>query len=90
MEKKVRSNMDFMQQAKKKNIKFVVNHECAICGHPVGWRIYDDVVTYDSGCDCSCMSNERRSSWEEIADFYNMQTSERVISEMDKFWGFDK
>ena len=89
MERKIRSGMEFMQQALKKNIKFVPNHDCAICGYTVGYRIYGTKVTYDSGCGCSFGCNERLSSWDEISRFYNNQTSEDVIREMDKFWGFD-
>ena len=59
------------------DVRFVENHKCSLCEVPVGWEIHDaekDDVSYKSACGCSYEPN-RSSSFEEIARFYNIQSS---------------
>lgn len=80
---------DFKKQAKEKDIKRWNIHDCSMCGYQCGYIIRDNGVFYDSGCGCS-HGPLRESSFEEIAEHYNMQSNKKVIKEMDKFWGFNK
>lgn len=80
---------DFRQQAIRLNLGYWEHHTCAVCGCPVGyyffrWPGYE--VVFDSGCGCSRRENIHPSSWEEVADHYNMQKNPEVIEEMDRFW----
>lgn len=86
----MRTVEEFKKQAKLKNITKVWVHDCSICKYPCGYIINNDAtVTYDSGCDCVSYHGYRPSSFDEVASFYNIQTDEKVIQEMDEFWGFE-
>lgn len=54
-------------------ITVVNHHECSICGVPVCYFRVDDRLYFDSSCDCAS-STPRQSSWEEAADWINMQS----------------
>lgn len=61
------------------------HHDCAICGVMV--RYYfgpDGEVEFDPSCGCVSGDNSRPSSYEEIADWLAMQSSdemrERILS----------
>lgn len=65
--------------------------DCSICGYPLSYVFSPDYeeVGFDSGCDCSFRgSNINQVSWNQVANYYNMQTDENIIKEMNKFWGF--
>ncbi len=93
---------DFEKAAAERNIHFVPNHDCSICGETVGWGIHDGVVLYNSSCGCA-RSQPRRSSFEDIADFYNRNAGaddalermakypafKKYVEETNEFWGFD-
>ena len=88
----MRTVEEFKESVKKNNIKRWDIHKCSICGFNCGYifDIYNDQVYYDSGCDCVTyfvMPHPR--SWNEVAEYYNMQTNPKYIAEMDEFWHFD-
>ena len=83
----------FREQAIKLGLHYWEHHTCAICGEPVGYYFfayYPYEVVFDSGCGCSFGSNPRPSSWEDVAEFYNMQTNPDVINKMDKLWKWEE
>ena len=62
---------------------------CSGCGYSVGYRFAPNGVFYDVGCWCTGRApNWEPRTWQDVADFYNMQNHPRVIAEMDAFWGF--
>lgn len=56
----------------KAGLTFVENHDCSLCGEPVGYVIRGGEIFYRSGCGCS-WAPDRLSSWQEAADSINMQ-----------------
>lgn len=80
---------EFKEQAEKLKINRWMIHECTICDYPCGFHFYQSGVKYDNGCHCR-MAGLRDSSWKEVADHYNLQGDEKVIQEMNEFWGFTK
>lgn len=83
-----RTAEEFQQAAKEKNITSWPIHDCSICGYHCGYKIIEDSVAYDSGCDCVSYIDIQPRSWEDIAHQYNMQDHPGVIDKMDQFWGF--
>jgi len=86
---KKKTGEDFKKQSKEKKITKWIIHNCSMCnygcGFIIGWG--KTGVGYDNGCSCS-WSGVRPSSWNDIAEHYNLQTNKKVIKEMNKFWGF--
>lgn len=83
----------FREQAIKLNLHYWENHTCPICGESVGYYFFtypNYEVVFDSGCGCSFGTNPRPSSWEDVAELYNMQTSLDVINKMDEFWKWEE
>lgn len=81
---------DFKKQIKIINKSFWLHHNCSICGVMVGYVFVKDEVFYDSGCDCGYNPNSvTPRTWDEIAEYYNRQDNEKIISEMNRFWGFN-
>ena len=83
----------FREQAIKLGLHYWEHHTCAICGEPVGYYFFaypNYEVVFDSGCGCTFGSNPHPSSWEDVAEFYNMQTNPDIINIMDKFWQWEE
>ena len=85
-----KSPKDFKNAAKKLNLSKWPVHDCSICGYSCGYVFDGNNVGYDSGCDCVTWENIRPSSWADVADFYNMQHSPKIIEAMNRFWGFER
>jgi len=84
---------DFKNAALKHNIKTWEIRKCSICRYPLSYHFFVDgasvEVSLDTGCDCvSYMVPYKNSSWQEVADLYNMQTNPGVILDFRRFWGF--
>lgn len=66
-------------------VTFLPIHNCSICNVPIGYSFFKYncpyEVTFDSSCGC-CNSGPRPSSYEDVADHINMQTSEEYINEL--------
>lgn len=90
MNKKTR--IDFQIAAFNRRPPRWVVRRCSICHYPLNYQFCDnhERVAFDSGCDCTRSTNINECSWDRLADFYNMQTNESVIKEMNEFWGFDE
>lgn len=76
-------------QEKVKGIKLLkwVTEKCSICGYELGFVFRNSNVYYDHGCRCTNFTRPpRRSSFEEVAKFYNRQTNPDVIQKMNEFW----
>ena len=65
------------EQAHAKGAGWLTNHDCSLCGIDVGYIIHGEHVAYRSGCGCS-WSNDRPSSFGEIADWLAMQSSDEI------------
>lgn len=47
-------------------------------------------VQWSGGCYCVYKKNKpRASSWQEIADHYNLQIDQEIIKKYNDFWGFN-
>ena len=68
------------------NIDRVDHHECAGCGYMVNYTRYRDQLYFNPGCGCSWGASEPRS-WQEAADWINMQTNPEVKEKLMKSFG---
>lgn len=69
--------------------KFIPVHNCSFCGYECGYVIpytVEDGIWYDSGCTCSRRGPApyKPSTWESIANHYNMQNSIGRVRVMSK------
>lgn len=85
-----KSAIDFKQQSIEHNITRWNINDCSFCDYSCGFVIKGNNVFYDNGCNCTYTPNKlRKSSFEDIARHYNMQSNEKVISEYNEFWNFN-
>ena len=58
------------------DIARVDHHECGGCG----WMVYyfrdGEDLFFDPSCDCSSGSGQREATWDDAAEWINMQTNE--------------
>lgn len=86
----MKTGEDFKKQALKHNISYWIMRNCSICDYPLKYVFENGEVYFDSSCNCTNFYNLQLRSWENVANYYNMQTDENVIKEMDSFWKFDE
>lgn len=67
-------------------LRKIPHHECSICGVMVFYKIRGEQLFFDSGCGCSEGSFELRT-WDEAAQFINMQDDEKVRAEIMASFG---
>ena len=84
----MKTGLEFETQAELKGITFWKSHDCSICGVSVGTEITSGEASYRSACGCGWSENHSHG-WDKVAERYNRQTNEKVISDMNDFWGFD-
>lgn len=73
---------DFREALLIKNINFWNVHDCSLCGYKCGYLFFEDKtheVLYDQGCDCTKIYHKTLKNWQDVADFYSMQTNDNVI-----------
>jgi hypothetical protein len=58
------------------NIAFVDHHDCAICGGMVYYVRQGDLLYFDPHCGCGGSGPLEPRSWQDAADWINMQTPE--------------
>ena len=63
-------------------------HNCSICHYQCGYIFKEGGVLYDRGCDCVTYHDIAPSSFDDVADFYNRQTTPKVINELNSLFGF--
>lgn len=85
----MRTAKEFEEQSKKKSITEWMVYRCSICKGPCGFVFESGKVYYDSNCSCSGMSYIQPRDWGDVAKYYNTQTAENIIADMDLFWGFE-
>lgn len=65
-------------------------HECSFCHYPVAYLMKGAAVAIDTGCWCvPGPMSIRETTWDEVAEQYNMQTTDSVIARYDEFWHFE-
>lgn len=81
---------DFREQAIKERISEWRIHDCGMCKYKCGFLFFPEVyeVMYDKGCNCVSYNDTSFSSWEAVANHYNLQTNKDVINKYNEFWGF--
>ncbi len=86
-----RSGEEFKKAAIKKGITHWDCHECGLCGYMCRWIFGEnhEIVVFDHGCDCTRRYIHSTRTWDDVANNYNIQTSDEIIATMDKYWGFE-
>jgi hypothetical protein len=78
---------ELQESCRAKDIWYVNHHECGCCGE---WTRYliDAQVLYDSSCGCSS-SRPTPRSWDEVAEFVNMQSRPEIKKEIALRFGIE-
>ncbi len=86
-----RTAEEFKQAAIKLGISKWDSHECVMCGYMVGYVFGEnhELVEFDHGCNCTGRYVRTPHTWDHVANYYNIQSHQEVIADMDKFWGFE-
>jgi hypothetical protein len=73
-----------------KDIWYVDHHDCSICGEWTRYLIDSEInaVYYDSSCGCSSSCPTPRS-WDEVAEFVNMQSQSEIKKEIALRFGIE-
>lgn len=67
-------------------ITYVLHHDCGVCGEWVSYLVQGENLYFDSSCGC-VRSHLRVSSWEDAAEWINMQSNEEAKAEIMKKFG---
>ena len=70
----------------KNNITVWYPYRCSICNELYGYYFYNGIVTFDSSCGCSSAFGERLSSYDKVAEIYNINTDEQFRKEMLEYF----
>lgn len=91
----IRTKEELQKQAKEKEITFYPVHECSMCRYMCGYLIEDDIIGYDSGCDCVSYNNIEERSWEDLTATYNLNQPENnpnikqeYLDKLNEIWKF--
>lgn len=72
------------------NIKTVNHHECSICGCMVRYVVDDGDLFFDPSCFCSSwMTGYEPRTWDDAANWINMQSDEKWRVEIARRFGID-
>ena len=84
-----RTAQEFAEAIKNLGVTELAIRDCSICRYPLKYLFVGNDVFYDAGCWC-VMDGPRIDprSHQDLADFYNNQTSQSVIENLDKTFGF--
>lgn len=77
---------DIKNAVLKNNITVWYPYRCSICNEPYGYYFYNGIVTFNGSCGCSSAFGERLSSYDEVAEIYNMNTDEQFRKEMLEYF----
>lgn len=72
------------------NITHVNHHACGICNSMTAYVIHKDKLYYDSSCNCTYDGRPEQRSFQDAADWINMQDNPDVIADLYKKFGLDK
>lgn len=70
-------------------ILVVPHHDCSLCGHWTNYQRVEGRLYYCSGCGCS-YSQPTPRSWDDAADWINMQSDPQIRGEIQNRFGLDR
>ena len=80
---------DFERAVKIYDLHYFPLRTCSICEYLIGYLFSQGNVFFDSGCDCIFPNvNLSSSSYQSLADLYNMNIGNETQNEMDEFFKF--
>ena len=53
-------------------------HNCIMCDYPCGYIVHPNGIVYDHGCDCTKRYLTSDRTFDDIADWVNMQSREDI------------
>ena len=68
------------EEVKRRGASLLLHHDCSLCGYPTAYHFggpFAEVV-FDAGCDCTHRSSLREASYDAIADWLAMQSSDDI------------
>lgn len=90
--RKPKAPEEFQEQAKKLGLERWIVRRCSMCDYPLAFIFSPDYarVDFDSGCDCTRMGYVmQNSSWDAVAENYNIQNHPTVIERFNQAWQFE-
>jgi len=73
-----------------KDIKTIDHHNCGLCHIMTKYIIEGDKIFFDPSCDCCSSRGMEERSWQEAADFINMQSNLEIKNKLAKTFGLEK
>lgn len=67
-------------------ITYIHHHDCNVCKYWIAYVIINNNLYFSPSCSCS-WSPSRLASWDEAANWINMQTNEKAKIEIMKKFG---
>lgn len=84
-----RSAEDFKSAVASLGLSQITISECSMCGYSLKYFFRGDHVYFDSGCYCvNDGPRIEERSWQAVADFYNTQSSQTIIDNLNSVFGF--
>ncbi len=75
------------------DINHIENHSCSLCGEMTYYFVAGKELYFNSACDCSAYSKiapPRPCSWQEVADWINMQSKPESKISIAKQFGMEE
>jgi hypothetical protein len=68
----------------------IEHHDCGMCGYMTSYLVNRGELFFDAGCDCVRYAPPPRLvSWDDAADWINMQSSAEWKTKIAKSFGID-
>lgn len=78
---------DVREAMEANGITYVEHHDCTICGYMTNYHVVDGELYFDPGCYCTRADAVRRASFQDAADWINMQDNEDVRRRLAEKFG---
>ena len=74
---------------KAADIIYVPHHDCSLCGVKVNYFREGDLLFFDPSCDCTRGSGPEPRTWDDPAEWINMQDNEVAREMLKKRFGLE-
>jgi hypothetical protein len=63
------------------------HHNCSMCGYMTRYFVEGEDLFFDAGCDCTRRQVCSRRSWQDAADWINLQTRDEIKQRISALFG---
>lgn len=84
------TGQQLLESVLKNNIKQIDHHRCFICDQMTRYYVINGQLYFDSSCFCTTYSSPRElESWDEAANWINMQSNSEIAKQIALRFGID-